>query len=311
MAAHRVVALALPDVVVFDLAIPAQIFGHPDESEGYSFSVCSVVAGEVPTTTGFSVNVPRGLSALRRADTVIVPGFSSPDALPAAVGSALRAASRRGARMVSICVGAFALADAGLLDGRPATTHWREADRLARDYPAVAVNPDVLYIDDGQVLTSAGIAAGIDLCLHIVRQDQGADAATRIARRMVVAPHRDGGQAQFIERPIAAGVDSSLAEICKWAADRGSESLTVPQLARQAQMSERTFRRRFAQELGTTPLRWINEQRVHEARRLLERTTLSVEAVAQQSGLGSAANLRAHLAREVSTTPTRYRGTFS
>ena len=311
MAPHRVVALALPDVVVFDLAIPAQIFGHPDEREGYSFSVCSVVAGKVPTTTGFSVNVPRGLSALRRADTVIVPGFSSSDPLPAAVGSGLRAAASRGARIVSICVGAFALADAGLLDGRPATTHWRAADRLARDYPAVAVNPDPLYIDDGQILTSAGMAAGIDLCMHIVRQDYGADAASRIARRMVVAPHRDGGQAQFIERPIVAVVDSSLAAICKWAAGRGSESLTVPQLARQAQMSERTFRRRFAQELGTTPLRWMNEQRVHEARRLLERTTLSVEAVAQQSGLGSAANLRAHLAREVSTTPTRYRGTFS
>ncbi len=310
MTPHRVVALALPQVVVFDLAIPAQIFGHADERVRYAFSVCSIDAGEVATTTGFPITAPRPLSALRSADTVIVPGFWHPEPLPAVVRSALRAAARRGARMVSICTGAFALADAGLLDGRPATTHWRDADRLARDHPAVQVNPDVLYIDDGQVLTSAGIAAGIDLCLHIVRSDHGADAATRVARRMVVPPHRDGGQAQFIERPMASGTQTSLAATCTWAATRLADPLTVPRLARHARMSERTFRRRFAEEIGTTPLRWINEQRIHQARRLLEITTLSIDEVAEQSGLGSAANLRAHLAREVSTTPTRYRRTF-
>jgi transcriptional regulator GlxA family with amidase domain len=311
MSPHRVVALALPEVVIFDLAIPAQIFGHSDERELYTFSVCALSAGEVPTTTGFSVNAPRGLAALRSADTVVIPGFDSSSPLPVEVGRALRAASRRGARMVSICTGAFALAEAGLLDGRPATTHWRHTEQLARAYPEVRVNPDVLYVDDGQVLTSAGIAAGIDLCLHIVRTDQGADAATRMARRMVVAPHRDGGQAQFIDRPIASGTQTSLAETCAWASSRWDEPLTVPRLARHAGMSERTFRRRFAEEVGTTPLRWINEQRVHEARRLLERTALSIDEVASQSGLGSAANLRAHLAREVSTTPTRYRRTFA
>lgn len=307
---HRIVALALPEVVVFDLAIPAQIFGHWDERERYAFSVCSIQAGDVPTTTGFPITAPRPLSALRSADTVIVPGFKSPDVLPPEVGSALRAAARRGARMVSICTGAFALADAGLLDGRPATTHWHEAHRLARLYPSVQVNPDVLYIDDGQILTSAGIAAGIDLSLHIVRSDHGAEAATRIARRMVVPPHRDGGQAQFIDRPMASGEQTSLSATCSWAGTRLGETLTVPRLARQAGMSERTFRRRFASEIGTTPLRWINEQRVHEARRLLEMTTLSIDEIAERSGLGSAANLRAHLAREVSTTPTSYRRTF-
>jgi transcriptional regulator GlxA family with amidase domain len=197
MTAHRVVALALPEVVAFDLAIPAQVFGHSDERARYSFSLCALSAGEVPTTSGFSVNAPRGLAALRSADTVVVPGFDSPQALPPQVGRALRAAAARGARIVSICTGAFALADAGLLDGRPATTHWRHTDQLAREYPQVRVNPDVLYVDDGQVLTSAGIAAGIDLCLYVVRSDHGAEAATRIARRLGVAPHRDGGLAQF------------------------------------------------------------------------------------------------------------------
>jgi transcriptional regulator GlxA family with amidase domain len=307
---HRVVAVALPHVVVFDLGIPAQVFGHWDERERYSFAVCSIQAGEVPTTTGFSITAPRSLAALRSADTVIIPGFWSPDPLPAALRSALRAAARRGARMVSICTGAFALADAGLLDGRPATTHWRDAERLAREYPSVLVNPDVLYVDDGQVLTSAGIAAGIDLSLHIVRSDHGAEAATRIARRMVVPPHRDGGQAQFIERPMAVGTQTSLASTCGWASSRLEEQLTVPRLARHAKLSERTFRRRFAEEIGTTPLRWINEQRIHEARRLLEGTSLSIDEVAERSGLGSAANLRAHLAREIRATPTGYRRTF-
>lgn len=212
--------------------------------------------------------------------------------------------------MISICTGAFALADAGLLDGRPAATHWRDADRLAREYPAVEVRPDVLYVDDGQVLTSAGVAAGIDLCLYVVRADHGADAATCIARRMVVAPHRDGGQAQFIDRPITAGAQTGLADTCAWALNHLAEALTVPVLARRAALSERTFRRRFAAEIGTTPLRWLNAQRIHEARRLLEATSLSIDEVASRSGLGSAANLRAHLARGAATTPTSYRRAF-
>ncbi|HEX4015758.1 MAG TPA: helix-turn-helix domain-containing protein [Frankiaceae bacterium] len=311
MGVHRVVAVAVPEVVAFDLSIPAQVFGHRDERERYSFTVCSLQAGPVPTTTaGFSVNASASLAALRRADTVIVPGFMTLDGLPPALGASLRAAYRRGARIVSICTGAFALAEAGLLDGRPATTHWRDAADLARAYPAVDVQPDVLYIDDGQVLTSAGVAAGIDLCLYIVRADHGAEAATRIARRMVVAPHRDGGQAQFIDRPITAGTQTELAGVCTWVLSHLAEELTVPVMAREAALSERTFRRRFGAEIGTTPLRWLNAQRVHEARRLLEATDLSIDEVAARSGLGSAANLRAHLARGASTTPTSYRRAF-
>jgi transcriptional regulator GlxA family with amidase domain len=305
------VAVAVPEVVAFDLSIPAQVFGHRDERERYSFRVCSFQAGPVATTTdGFSVNASASLPALRRADTVIVPGFIAPGPLPAALGAALRAAHRRGARIVSICTGAFALADAGLLDGRPATTHWREAEDLARAYPAIEVRPDVLYIDDGQVLTSAGVAAGIDLCLYIVRADHGAEAASRIARRMVVAPHRDGGQAQFIDRPISAGAQTELAGVCAWALRHLADELTVPVMAGHAALSERTFRRRFAAEIGTTPLRWLNAQRVHEARRLLETTSLPIDEVAARSGLGSAANLRVHLARGAATTPTSYRRAF-
>jgi transcriptional regulator GlxA family with amidase domain len=308
---HRVVAVAVPDVVAFDLSIPAQVFGHRDERERYAFAVCSLRAGPVATTTaGFSVNAAASLAALRRADTVIVPGFVTTGQLPPELGAALRSAARRGARMVSICTGAYALAAAGLLDGRPATTHWRDADQLARDFPAVDVRPDVLYVDDGQVLTSAGVAAGIDLCLYIVRADHGAEAATRVARRMVVAPHRDGGQAQFIDRPITAGAQTELAATCAWVLRHLADDLTVPAMARQAALSERTFRRRFASEIGTTPLRWLNAQRVHEARRLLESTSLPIDEVAARSGLGSAANLRAHLARGTSTTPTSYRRAF-
>lgn len=306
------VAVAVPEVVAFDLAIAGQVFGHYDERERYRFEVCSLRAGVVPTTTaGFSVNASASLAALRRADTVIVPGFVTRDALPPALGSGLRAAARRGARMISICTGAFALANAGLLDGRPATTHWRDAEALAREFPAVEVRPDVLYVDDGQVLTSAGVAAGIDLCLHVVRSDHGAEAATRIARRMVVAPHRDGGQAQFIDRPITAGGQTELADTCGWVLDHLADELTVPAMARQAALSERTFRRRFAAEIGTTPLRWLNAQRIHQARRLLETTRLSIDEVAARSGLGSAANLRAHLARGAATTPTSYRRAFT
>jgi transcriptional regulator GlxA family with amidase domain len=311
MGVHRVVAVAVPEVVAFDLSIPAQVFGHRDERERYSFGVCSFRAGPVATTTaGFSINASTTLASVRRADTVIVPGYIPTQRLPSALATALRSAYARGARIVSICTGAFALAEAGLLDGRSATTHWRDADELARAYPAVDVRPDVLYIDDGQVLTSAGVAAGIDLCLHLVRTDHGAEAATRIARRMVVAPHRDGGQAQFIDRPIGAGVQTELAGVCAWALRHLAEELTVPVMARQAALSERTFRRRFAAEIGTTPLLWLNAQRVHEARRLLEVTTLSIDEVAARSGLGSAANLRTHLARGAATTPTSYRRAF-
>ena len=306
---HRVVALALPEVVAFDLAIPSQVFGHPDERPHYVFALAAAEPGPVPTTSGYAVLPTAGLEALAEADTVVVPGYAPHDGPAEPVLDALRAAARRGARVVSVCTGAFALAAAGLLDGRRAATHWRDADELARRHPDVTVDPGVLYVDEDRILTSAGVAAGIDLCLHLVRRDLGADQAARIARRMVVAPHRDGGQAQFVDVPLP-GAGEGLAPTCAWALDHLAEPLTVADLAAHAGWSPRTFARRFVAEVGTTPLRWLTAQRVLHARRLLETTTLPVESVAEASGLGTAANLRVHLARAAATTPTAYRRTF-
>jgi transcriptional regulator GlxA family with amidase domain len=306
---HRVVALALPDVVAFDLAIPAQVFGHRDERERYSFTTCAPEPGLVPSTTGYAVHAAAGLEALVRADTVVVPGYAPHDEPDRPVLDALRAASARGARMVSVCTGAFALAAAGLLDERRATTHWRDAGELATRHPAVEVDPDVLYVDEGPVMTSAGVAAGIDLCLHLVRSDLGEQAAARIARRMVVAPHREGGQAQYLQRPLPSS-GTGLAATCAWALERLAEPLTVADLARHAGWAPRTFARRFLAETSTTPLRWLAAQRLLEARRLLEATDLPVDEVAARCGLGTAANLRLHLARDAATTPTAYRRTY-
>jgi len=303
------VALALPEVVAFDLSIPAQVFGHPDEQDRYSFAVCARRAGLIPSTTGFSIGAPLGLAALRFADTVIVPGYASSEDPPAAVLHALQAAAGRGARVVSVCTGAFALAAAGLLDGRRATTHWQAAAELAARYPQVEVDADVLYIDDGQVATSAGIAAGIDLCLHLVRTDHGAEIAAGVARRMVVAPHRDGGQAQYLQR-TAPPSGTGLAGTCAWALERLAEPVTVNDLARHAGWAPRTFARHFLAETSTTPLRWLIAQRLLEVRRLLEVSDLSVEQIAARCGLGTAANLRLHLARDTRTTPTEYRRNY-
>ena len=225
---------------------------------------------------------------------------------------ALRAAAARGARVASICTGAFALAYAGLLDGRRATTHWFAADELARRFGAVDVEQNSLYVEDGRILTSAGLSAGIDLCLHIVRSDHGERIGSRVARAMVAAPHRDGGQAQFIERalPETPG-DDSLEPVRRWALDHLDEPLDVATLARRAAVSPRTFARRFVAETGTTPLRWLNTQRVLEARRLLEHTDLDVEQVAARSGFGSAPSLREHFRRATATTPTAYRRAFA
>jgi transcriptional regulator GlxA family with amidase domain len=305
---HRVVALIVNEVVAFDLAIPAQVFGR--EPELYSWAVCAPAAGAVPTETGFDVVVPYGLDALERADTVIVPGIGDRAwPLPAAALDALRAAADRGARVASICTGAFVLAAAGLLDGRRATTHWRYARLLAREFPRVSVDPDVLYVDDGEVLTSAGVGAGVDLCLHIVRRDFGAEAANAVARQMVVAAHRDGGQAQYIERPLPAA-GGGLAETRAWMEERLAEPLTVEELARHAGYSPRSFARRFRAETGTTPLQWLIGRRVAEAQRLLEGTDAGVEEVAARCGFGGPVALRQHFGRVVGTSPTAYRRTF-
>jgi transcriptional regulator GlxA family with amidase domain len=305
---HRVVALLAGEVVAFDLAIPAQIFGR--EPDLYDWAVCAPEAGPVATENGFDVLVPHGLDALAEAETIVVPGIGDRAwPLPPEPVEALRAAAEGGARVASICTGAFVLAAAGLLDGRRATTHWRYAPLLTREFPAVEVDPDVLYVDEGDVLTSAGVAAGIDLCLHMVRKDHGAEVANRIARRIVVAAHRDGGQAQFVERPLPAS-DGGLAATRAWMEERLDQPLTVDDMARHAACSPRSFARRFRAETGTTPLQWLIGRRVAEAQRLLEGSELPVEEVASQSGFGTPAALRQHFGRALSTSPTAYRRAF-
>ena len=306
---HAVVALALPAVEAFDLAIPAQVFGDPGLPERYSFTVCTPAPGLVPCTTGYALHTGHGLEALAAADTIVVPGYLPLEDPGEQVCSALRQAAARGARVVSVCTGAFALAAAGLLDHRRAATHWQYAGELAARYPAVKVDPDVLWVDEGPLLTSAGLAAGIDLCIQLVRSDYGSDAAVGVARRMVVAPHRDGGQAQWIERPVPPPGEG-LAATCAWAMEHLAEPLTVADLARHAGWAPRTLARRFIAETGLAPLRWVIAARVREARRLLEVTDLPVEDVAVRAGLGTAANLRLHLARDAGTTPTAYRAAY-
>jgi transcriptional regulator GlxA family with amidase domain len=315
--AHRVVALALPGVLLLDLAAPTHVFGHCGAPR-YAFALAGLEAGPVTTSTGLDVVAPQGLEALRDADTVVVPGTTDHDP-PAAAVEAVRDAAARGARVVSVCTGAFVLAAAGLLDGRRATTHWDSAAELARRHPRVAVDPGVLYVDEGDVLTSAGVAAGLDLCLHVVRRDHGAEAAAAIARRTVVAPHRDGGQAQFVVRPVPAASPvetaaragaTGLEPTRAWALERLADPLDVATLAAHAHVSPRTFARRFREETGTTPGRWLLDHRVLRARELLETTALPVEEVAARSGFGSAASLREHLGRRARTTPTAYRRAF-
>lgn len=305
---HHVVALALPGVVAFDLSTVAQVFGHPAEEE-YTFEVVTPDGDDVMTSSGFSIGAVHGLDALDHAHTIIIPGYRPHERPQLATLEAVRDAHRRGARIASVCTGAFALAATGLLDGLTATTHWQDAVELQRLYPNFTVQPDVLYVDHGQVATSAGVAAGIDMCLHLVREDLGARVATRIARRMVVPPHRAGGQAQYIE-PAAAPTAHGFAELTDWIVDHLGQSLTVADLARHAHLSERQLARRFAAETGQSPLQWILHQRVLAARHLLENSHLPVDVIAQRTGLGTASTLRRHLRREIDVTPTNYRRTF-
>lgn len=313
---HRVVALCLDGVVAFDLAAPAQAFAvvaDPGHGPLYEFSTCSVDGKPLRTTAGFGIAPQGDLEMLRRAETIVVPAyfdlFSPP---PSEAIAALRDASARGTRVLSVCTGAFALAYAGLLDGRRATTHWAFADELAARFPAVAVEPGALYVDEGSVMTSAGLSAGIDLCLHVIREDCGASVGERVARYMVAAPHREGGQAQFIEpRQNAATANSSSLEATRrWALDRLAEPLDVAKMADHAGVSPRTFARRFREETSTTPLQWLLAQRVHLARRLLEETDLPIDAIAWRAGFGTAASLRDHFRRVTATTPTAYRSSF-
>jgi transcriptional regulator GlxA family with amidase domain len=317
---HTVAALVTDGIAPFELGVVCEVFGI-DRSDlvdpWYRFLVCA--ADPPPLRTkhgGFTIDTPHDLDDLVGADTVVVPAWGrvgDGGAPPASAVAAVRAAHARGARLLAVCSGSFLLAEAGLLDGRRATTHWMYADDMATRYPAVTVDPDVLYVaDDPQVMTSAGTAAGIDLCLHVVRQDHGAAVANAVARRMVVPPHRDGGQAQYVTAPVpSAPHPEALGGVLDWVLVNLDAPHTVTSLARRAAMSPRTFARRFRQVTGTTPQRWLVRQRVLHAQRLLETTDEPVERIAARCGFGSAAAMRQHFGRVVSTSPNAYRRTFS
>ncbi|WP_078877478.1 helix-turn-helix domain-containing protein [Streptomyces sp. 150FB] len=310
---HRVVALVRPPQSTFELGCAAQVFGI--ERLGlptrYTFGVCTERPGPVATYAGYDMLVTDGLDVLDRADTVLVPGWlpAREPPSPAVVG-ALRRAHSRGARVVSICSGAFALAHAGLLDGRRAATHWALAGELAARFPHIRVDPEVLYVDHGDVATSAGAGAGIDLCMHLVRSDQGARYAADVARTMVMPPHREGGQSQYAAPPHPAQIDGTLAPLLEWITGRLGEPLTVEGLAAHAGLSARTLARRFADQLGTSPGQWLLAQRITTARDLLESSDLPLEAVARRVGLSSATNLRRRFLNSLGTTPGAYRRTF-
>jgi len=310
---HRVVTLVRPPQSTFELACAAEVFGI--ERQGiparYAFAVCAERPGLVGTRAGYDMVVTDGLDALDRADTVLIPGWLPITDVPSpAVIRALRGAHERGARVVSICSGAFALAYAGLLDGRRATTHWARASELAARFPAVLVDPDVLYVDHGDVATSAGAGAGIDLCLHLVRADQGAGYAAHVARNMVMPPHREGGQLQYSAPPRPAQIVGSLAALLQWATERLAEPLTVDDLAARTGVSARTLARRFAEQVGTSPGHWLLAQRITAARELLESSDLPVDAVSRRVGLSSPTNLRRHFLHTLGTTPGAYRRAF-
>ena len=307
---HRVVALVRPVQSTFELGCAVEVFGtvRPGVPQHYEFAVCTQTPGSVATSAGYAMYVEHDLSALEAADTVLIPGWKPvEEPLSGPVRTALLAAHARGARLVTICTGVFALARTGLLDGRSATTHWANAERLAREFPRIRVEPDVLYVDHGDVATSAGAGAGVDLCLHLVRRDHGAAYAALLARHMVMPPHRDGGQLQYAPpSPASDGLDGLL----DWAGERLENPLSVDDLAAHLNVSARTLARRFADRLGTSPGAWLLSRRVARARTLLEETDLPVDTIATRVGLASAVNLRRRFRDQVGTTPGAYRRAF-
>ncbi|MEU3791947.1 helix-turn-helix domain-containing protein [Streptomyces fructofermentans] len=316
---HRVVVLALDGILPFELGIPQRIFGLARDSEGrrlYEVVTCSIrPPGPVATDADFAVLVANGPEALATADTVVVPAsyelgpVHDEGVLTGELAAAL-AHIRPGTRLVAICTGGYVLAAAGRLDGRPATTHWASAEHFQRLFPKVRVDADVLFVDDGDLLTSAGVAAGIDLCLHIVRRDHGTVVANDVARRTVVPPHRDGGQAQYIHRPVPEPRSATTTAARAWALGRLHEPIQLRDMAEQESMSVRTFTRRFREEAGVSPGQWITQQRVERARHLLESTGSSIDQVARDSGFGTAQSMRQHLQAALGVTPSAYRRTF-
>jgi AraC family transcriptional activator FtrA len=311
----RVSVLLYEGMSSFELGVVTEVFGLPRPELGvewYRLVICAQRPGPVPIIGAATIHTEHGLDAFASADTVIVPGVTDVHGeCSADLVAALRSAHGRGARVVSICSGAFALAASGLLDGRRATTHWQYADLLAHRFPSVEVDPDVLYVDDGDVLTSAGSAAGLDLCLHLVRRDFGPTVANMVARRLVVSPHRAGGQAQFIEAPVVADPeDDRIARSMRWALANLAQRITAETLARNANMSARTYLRHFTRCTGTSPIRWLITQRVHASLPLLEETDRRVEEIATMIGFETAVTYRQHFARIMRTSPSAYRRTF-
>ncbi|MHB1172811.1 MAG: GlxA family transcriptional regulator [Lacisediminihabitans sp.] len=315
---HRIAVVAVEGAVPLDLGIPVQIFGvvtGAHDEPLYTVELCTPTGGPIRTAGGFTLLPDHGLELLHRADTVIVAGPSCESEaahgrIPPELADGLRAAASRGARMMSICTGAYVLAAAGLLDGRPATTHWRYAERFRTLFPAVRLDPDVLFVDDGDVLTSAGVAAGIDLCLHVVRSDHGAAAASASARRCVVAAARQGGQAQFVERPVLPAADGGIPAVLHWASGNLGADLGLETLAARATMSVRSFTRHFRQHTGQSPAAWVAAQRLALARELLETSPLSVDQIARHCGTGGPAQLRTAFRRSYGRSPSDYRRDF-
>ncbi|QEO14896.1 helix-turn-helix domain-containing protein [Agromyces intestinalis] len=308
---HRVAVLVLEGAKPLDVGIPAQIF-TTRASMPYEVRVCGATPGMVTGGDGLSYHVAEGLEALEWAQTIFVPGYRHPDREdpPGAVVDALRAAHSRGIRLAAISTGAFALAATGLLDGRRATTHWHYTRQLQAKHPLVRVDENVLFVDEGALLTSAGAASGIDLCLHLVRRDHGVALSNHVARRLVAAPYRSGGQAQYVPRALPDPLGERFAATREWAIARLGDPITLDDLARHANVSARTFSRRFRDDTGYTPMQWVLRARIDLARELLERSDLGVEQIAAQAGLGTGANLRLHFQRILGTSPMEYRHTF-
>lgn len=310
----NVAALVYDGVAPFELGVLCEGFGIDRRDDGIpaiDFSVCGPVVGPVPTSVGFSINVEHGLDRLEEADLIGVPAMPRGGVVPAEVIEALHRAIERGARILSVCSGAFTLGEAGLLDGRECTTHWRHTTELAERYPLARVIPEVLYVDTGQIITSAGTAAGLDACLHVWRQEYGAAVANAVARRMVVPPQRDGGQAQFIARAVPDCDVETLGPLLHWIAANLQENLDVETLARRSLMSPRTFARRFRAETGATPHAWVTSQRVLLAEQLLEQSDRPIEWIADEVGFGNAATLRHHFSRVRGLSPQQYRRRFA